>query len=199
MPKSIDIDAKHAEFMRASIRVIAQQGLAAASMRKISAAAGCTTGALTHYFPTREELLLRTLCQIHEQAGRRMLAAMHDESTAWGKLISVLRVSLPLDRERHEEWRVSLAFWSACIDDVALRSEMQRRNHVWYDMVENLLQPLIPSSRSAIEARRLVALIDGLGVTVAREQPSGPALPRAQQDCELMLLHHIESIVSLTL
>ena len=53
MPKSVDPTQKRAAFVAASWDVIAAEGLRGATLRRVAAEAGCTTGALTHYFSDR--------------------------------------------------------------------------------------------------------------------------------------------------
>lgn len=52
-----DHNAKRAELLAAAIAVIAQDGYAGASMRKVAKHAGCTTGAVTYYFANKEEMV----------------------------------------------------------------------------------------------------------------------------------------------
>ncbi|MDC7827427.1 TetR/AcrR family transcriptional regulator [Pseudomonas sp. BLCC-B13] len=52
-----DHSAKRAELLAAAIAVIAQDGYAGASMRKVAQHAGCTTGAVTYYFANKEEMV----------------------------------------------------------------------------------------------------------------------------------------------
>lgn len=52
-----DHNAKRAELLNAALRVIAQEGYAGASMRKVAQQAGCTTGAVTYYFANKEEMI----------------------------------------------------------------------------------------------------------------------------------------------
>lgn len=52
-----DHNAKRTELLTAAISVIAQEGYAGASMRKVAQHAGCTTGAVTYYFANKEEMI----------------------------------------------------------------------------------------------------------------------------------------------
>ena len=52
-----DHDAKRAALLKAAASVIAEEGLASASLRKVARRAGCTTGAVTYYFANKEELV----------------------------------------------------------------------------------------------------------------------------------------------
>ncbi|KUL55502.1 TetR family transcriptional regulator [Streptomyces sp. NRRL F-4489] len=52
-----DHEAKRAELLKAAASVIAQEGYAHTSLRKVAQRAGCTTGAVTYYFANKEELV----------------------------------------------------------------------------------------------------------------------------------------------
>lgn len=51
-----DREAQREKILRAGIKVIAREGYAGASLRKVAQEAGHTTGALTYYFSDKEEL-----------------------------------------------------------------------------------------------------------------------------------------------
>jgi AcrR family transcriptional regulator len=52
-----DRAAKRSELLEAAISVIAQDGVAAASLRKVAERAGTSTGAVTYYFANKEEMM----------------------------------------------------------------------------------------------------------------------------------------------
>jgi AcrR family transcriptional regulator len=52
-----DHEAKRRELLKAANAVLAQEGYANLSLRKVAQRAGCTTGALTYYFANKEELV----------------------------------------------------------------------------------------------------------------------------------------------
>ncbi|RVU28007.1 TetR/AcrR family transcriptional regulator [Streptomyces antnestii] len=52
-----DHAAKRAELLKAATTVIARDGYANASLRKVAQQAGCTTGAVTYYFANKEDLV----------------------------------------------------------------------------------------------------------------------------------------------
>src|SRR5580692_1468139 len=73
MPKVVDHDARRAELVDAAWRVIAAEGLEAATMRRIAQAAGCTTGRVTHYFYSKDDMLVAALREVHRRAAERMI------------------------------------------------------------------------------------------------------------------------------
>jgi len=62
-----DHDARRATLLAAAISVIAQDGYAAASMRKVADQAGCTTGALTYYFANKEEMVQAVIKNLFDE------------------------------------------------------------------------------------------------------------------------------------
>ncbi len=52
-----DREARRAEILKAALAVIAEEGYAAASLRRVAERAGCTTGAVTYYFANREAMM----------------------------------------------------------------------------------------------------------------------------------------------
>ncbi|HEY2884667.1 MAG TPA: TetR/AcrR family transcriptional regulator [Rhizomicrobium sp.] len=52
-----DREAKRTELLDAALAVIAEEGIAAASLRRVAERAGCSTGAVTYYFANREEMM----------------------------------------------------------------------------------------------------------------------------------------------
>ena len=52
-----DREARRTELLDAALAVIAEEGIAAASLRKVAERAGCSTGTVTYYFANREEMM----------------------------------------------------------------------------------------------------------------------------------------------
>lgn len=65
-----DHAARRAELLAAAISVIAQDGYARASMRKVARQAGCTTGALAYYFADKEELVTAVAQSLFDEFDR---------------------------------------------------------------------------------------------------------------------------------
>lgn len=54
--------------LEAAISVIAREGYAGASMRKVAQHAGCTTGAMTYYFANKEEMVTAVAQSLFDRA-----------------------------------------------------------------------------------------------------------------------------------
>ena len=165
MPKKVDPVAQRLSLAKAGLAVIAAEGLEAATLRRIAAQAGCTTGTVTHYFPDRSALLRAALDAACQTAARRMYQAAMHAPTYLQKLEAVLREAVPLDDERRGEARVWLAFWGAASEDQALIEVHERRMADWRGLIRAVLQPLLnPKADLDHEVLVLCDLVDGLCV-----------------------------------
>jgi AcrR family transcriptional regulator len=199
MPRVVDHDERRAGFVTASWDVIAEEGLGAATLRRVAAAAGVTTGALTHYFCDREALLVEALRAAHFAAGARMRRAVAAARSDRARLSAVLEEALPFDAARLREWRVWLAFWGEAVGNPRLRRENEERVAEWRDLLEALVAPLVAgAATSGAASAELLSLVDGLGLrlalapraTLAREQ----AAARSVIDRAVMRLSRLEAV-----
>jgi AcrR family transcriptional regulator len=193
MPKVVDHDERRAQIVSATWDALASVGLEGSTMRAIAERAGCTTGRLTHYFDSREEIITAALREVHGRAGARMIRAAEGASGV-GALRAVLLEALPLDDERRLEWRVWLAFWAQATVDAGLRAENEQRYAEWRGVLDRLVREAVPGLRLAERAARvddLVALIDGLGLQATLDATSSArarasALRRAADRAAIM-------------
>lgn len=134
-------------------------------MRRLAAAADCTTGAITHYFSDRDALLLAMLRHVHRAAGERMGAAIAVERTPRDGLKAVLLHALPLDKERLVEWKVWLAFWGVVAGAPKLAAEHAARYAEWRAMLLSLVRENGVRGE-AVErlTAHLIAVVDGFGL-----------------------------------
>ena len=193
MPRIVDPNLKRDAFVRASWAVIGVEGLEAATLRRVAAQAGCTTGSLTHYFPDRHGLLVASLRGAHKAAAARMRAAGRRAPAGAPRLRAVVMEALPLDEERAREWRVWTAFWGAAASEPVLRRENFRRYGAWRAALRALLKPLIadPADIEA-EAGLLIAVIDGLGLQIALRDGDDTRLGDLQGRAVRQIDHYLE-------
>jgi AcrR family transcriptional regulator len=174
MPKVVDIEQRRAELTEAAARLIARSGIESATMREVAAEAGWTTGALTHYFADKRELLLTTF-QASLTNRRAHRPADADASPA-AQLRASLDGALPLDEARRRHWMVTIAFCAQAAGDPEL-AEAQRgayrefRNHVATLAVRCGLTGRRDAQRYA---ERLIAHADGIAVQALFDEQSWP-------------------------
>ena len=100
--------------------------------------------------------------------------------------------ALPLDEPRLREWRVWLAFWAESMNDAELAEENARRYAEWRELLQEVVGSLTRHGAQAEhEVAHLVALVDGLGLRLARHTEGDPALEAQQRECVDTLMHHL--------
>jgi AcrR family transcriptional regulator len=178
VPKAVDHEERRASIVAAAQRTIGAGGLDGATMRKIAQAASCTTGLLSHYFDSRDQILIAALKAAHRAAGQRMMvvAAEADPVRA---LRNVLLEALPLDDLRRGEWLVWIAFWSQAVHSDPMREEHVSRYREWLALLAELLLKAEGNRTGGPdpvdEAFRLSALVDGLGLQITLRRGGGDA------------------------
>jgi len=175
MPKVVDADLRRQDLAAAAARVIARAGLTGANLRDVAAEAGMTTGALTHYFSDKRELLIFTL---RASLARRAKAGYTDDARE--ALHSILEAALPVDDDSRLHWVVSVAFCAQAAgdDDLAV---VQR------DYYRDFRARVVARLRAAVadgylrfdgdaeaEADRLIALVDGIAFQAMLDPDSWP-------------------------
>ncbi len=114
MPKIVDHDKRRDLISEAACGVIARIPLDRLTLRDIAAAAGCTTGAVTHYFADKGQVLEAALDWVIRSREKRLEHEFRDGAP---DLRRVLCQHLPLDKERVVESRVMCAFIGKAYND----------------------------------------------------------------------------------
>jgi AcrR family transcriptional regulator len=194
MPKEVDLQRKRSEFADAAWLLMRDEGLPAATLRRVAAQTHCTTGALTHYFPSREALLVEALRRAHFAAGARLIAAVRNVRGDLKRLETILLEALPLDLERMKEWKTRLAVWAAASGNQILREENSRRYQEWGGLLERYLSPIVPRDELRREAVLLMGLIDGLALRLVLHAPRGARMHSAVAEVVSDVRFHLRSL-----
>jgi len=175
VPRSVDAVERRHELTEAAARLIAQSGIGAATMRGVATEAGWSTGALTHYFADKRELLLATL-QTSLRRRRDQGPAPADDSPG-AVLHAALAAALPLDDDSRRHWMVTVAFCAEAAGDAELAAAQQDAYRQFLRRVTRLVGRVTagaePEARRTAE--RLIALIDGVALQALFDPASWPA------------------------
>lgn len=125
MPRLADHEQRRRQITDAARRVVARDGLAAATFQSVAAEAGISVRLVQYYFGSKREFLLATHRAVAVDAGERFagrLAALGDDPPPREVLRAVLGELLPTDADRRADAIVLDAFHSAALTgaDVAV-------------------------------------------------------------------------------
>ena len=175
MPKVVDIQQRRAELTEATARLIARSGIESATMREVAAEAGWTTGALTHYFADKRELLLTTFQT--SLANRRSQRPTDADADPASQLRASLEGALPLDEARRRHWMVTIAFCAHAAGDAELAAAQSAAYREFRDHVAELAARcgLTDKRNAEAYAERLIAVADGIAVQALFDEHSWPS------------------------
>jgi AcrR family transcriptional regulator len=183
LPKVVDHDERREEIVAAAGRLIARQGLEAATVRAIAAEAGFSSGVIDHYFADKDDLLLQALAASHRRISARFSRVTRGR---WGlaAVRALLADNLPTDSTRRDETRMEVQFWARSLGDEALLDVQRRETAAFRGQLRKHLDEAVAAGElggtvdpdDALE--RLLALMDGISVRAVIE-PS--RLPPARQ------------------
>ncbi|AEV82097.1 TetR family transcriptional regulator [Actinoplanes sp. SE50] len=168
MPKIVDHDARRRELAGAVQRVIARDGVAQVSIRTVAAESGWSSGALRHYFATRDELLAFACEQMIEQVTERIVAMPTDGPTP-AVVRRILLETMPVDEQRYTEAAIGFAFLALGLSDPALARVQRLTFTRMANLCRQLTDALTPDADEAARrslARRMHVVVDGLTVHV---------------------------------
>ncbi|GAB3087481.1 TetR/AcrR family transcriptional regulator [Micromonospora schwarzwaldensis] len=198
MPKRVDHRERRALIADALMRVAAEQGLEAVSLRQVAAAAQVSTGMVQHYFRTRDEMMVFALAVVSERNETRVRQAVEALGVTpppRALLRAMLTELLPLDEERRADGRVALAFLAYTAVRPAVAAALHDDTAALRAFVAGQLarSPLAADGRVDPEpaAVGLLAVMEGLGIHVlGGHYPPETAL--AALDAQLDLLFGAE-------
>jgi AcrR family transcriptional regulator len=170
MPKIVDNEVRRAELTDAAARLIARAGIGAATLRNVATEAGWTTGVVTHYFPDKRTLLLRTF-----QASLAHRRSRRDLSDPLAALHASLTGALPLEDEQRRHWMVSVAFCAQAAGDDELATAQREAYREHRDYVASLAGAALPTDDPIGLAEQLIASVNGIAVQALFDPESWPA------------------------
>ena len=161
--------SRRRELGEAVWRVVLRDGIAAASVRKVAAEAGVSTGSLRHVFPSQSELLTFAMQLIVDEV-RRRVEAVDPSDDVRDTVERRLHCLLVLDPETRAIFDVWLAFASRARVEACLRPLRDQTHAEVRELCRQSVETLRdqgmarPELDVRYESERLHALIDGIAM-----------------------------------
>lgn len=152
-------------------RLIAREGMQAASMRAIAAEAGYANGALAYYFSGKDDLVRASYEFVFAQTAARIAGATAGLS-GLAALEKFCDEVLPLDEEKLLEARIVLPFWTSAQHDRALAQLHEVGMVAWRAQMRRHLReaqkqgeiPRASERKVAVQVEQLLAMLSGAQV-----------------------------------
>lgn len=173
MARHADHDKRRAAFGEAAFNILASEGLAGLTVRSVAKAAGFTTGALVHYFPTKSDLFIAA----SEHAALIVRPRMERDEVEFPGLEGVRQViheALPRTPQIRALWSVWLVFWDRARIDPDIGKLAKLRYAEWHGRLARLFKraqevgEISSSFEPDVLARTATVLVDGIAVQALR-------------------------------
>ena len=168
MPKIVDHDQRRQQLGEAAWRVILREGIDGATTRLIARESGYSAGVLSHYFESKDEILLEALRVSHTTVKERLNGVL-EHKTGFEALRAFCYDTVPLQVAQVRETQLEMSFWSRVLVKDSLREVQLTEASYWHEI---LLRVIIAAQELGelvdgdpfVVADILAGLIDGLSV-----------------------------------
>ncbi len=172
MPKIVDRAERRNAIATAAAQAIADEGIEAVTMKGIAARASVTTGAVTHYFASKDEVVLEALLLVDASMKARFTNALEKKGT----LIDALLAALPHDAESRRDWSVWRVFSDRASRSDELRAQYRASTDGWLDAAVDALAAQHGSSTRTrrLQAEIIVHIVNAIGDEASVDPSSWP-------------------------
>lgn len=164
----IDPDKRREDIAQVTIDLVAREGLAAATFRRIAAEGGWSTASITNYFVDKQDLLVWTFQVLAAEGERRFGEALDSSGT---DPVPALLTMVPWCPANVRRWKAYLAFWDAAVRDSELAALLAGSTSAGMDLLDRLVRRSCPAGadcRAAVE--RLNATVQGVALQILVDQ-----------------------------
>jgi AcrR family transcriptional regulator len=172
MPRIVDHEERRSRLADAAATLIADAGLDAAGLRQVARAGAVTTGAVTHYFDSKEALLDAAYAAVMERLAAQQQAGPPVGELTAEALAGHVATFLPHDADSLRDWRVWLAFSARALVDPRLAAQHRA---AYARITAQLAGEISDRPEARALADMLVALVDGLAIRMMLEPGDWPA------------------------
>jgi len=169
MPKIVDHDEKRKQIAEAAWNIIRKEGVEKASIRRVAAEAGMSSGALRHYFSTQDEMLLFIMNYYLEEGKKRSQNKEWSENPVQA-VEEVLLELVPIDEEKKIETSVWWILALRSVTSDTIKDKKDEMTDGTYELANSMIEILAlkgvlsDSMNAELEKSRLTALIEGLSI-----------------------------------
>jgi AcrR family transcriptional regulator len=139
MPKIVDHAARRREIVEVAWSVIAERGLEAAVMRDLARECGFANGALSHYFPTKGDLLRAAWEHVFERTNER-IANSTVGLRGVDALVQFCKQVFPMTLTAQAEAKVVLNFWQRALSHPDLAEVNDKAMTTWRAFIRQCLE-----------------------------------------------------------
>lgn len=162
MPVLIDHEKTRQQIADIAGNIVAREGVAALTSRRMAEEAGTSRGIVTTYFRDMQDLVVATFLHATGRQGERFEAAIAEGPS----LQRAIEALLPLDDERLHDAKITFAFLGVALSDPKLYEIMAAHNDGAADRFESILiaSGRRKSAKTRSDAQHIVSVVIGVAI-----------------------------------
>ncbi|KQP97617.1 MULTISPECIES: TetR/AcrR family transcriptional regulator [unclassified Rathayibacter] len=169
------------DILSAVVTVLSTRGAEHLSIRTVAAEAGVSVGAVQHHFPTKQALLTGAMARVEERFRLRMRARLEHEPSAEVRLRAFCdEIACVADADLADA-----VVWTAFAARAGTDPEIRAIHSAGWTHTEGVVLALMHAAHPAAafgpdDAALLLAVLDGIAVARAAEEPARMTSARAR-------------------
>jgi len=167
--------SRQEQLLDAAGRAIAELGLTHVRVTDVAERAGMTTGHVTYYYPSKNDLLLQAIRRSEAALTTQVVAELTGIDDPWQRLDRLLRLSAA-EAVGDPGWVLWLHVWSTAADDPAVARVHDQLDGAWRSMLLDAVEygcrrgDFVADDPAAV-TEQLSALVDGLSIQLTLGSP----------------------------
>lgn len=186
-----DTSAKKQEILQAAKKLIAENGIAAVTIKDIAREIGSTTGLVTYYFDNKDHIITSVKDMAFDEIASA-LTDIYDVDDPVEKLSKAVQAILPLTDERAQTWMVYVQYLPDGLRNQSVKNSQAHRGRRWVHRFETILLELRSAKRlkpfiNPGDAARMITLfIEGLSINAVTDPEEYPGSVQVAQSEQLL-------------
>lgn len=159
---AVDHQERRRRISEAAIALIAEEGLEAATIRRIAGEVGDSTKIVTHYFASKQELLLEAFELLAGEAFAKIDRLLARDPA---DLVGALMIMAAADETGVRHWRLYLSFWEWAVRDPETAASIRVYGELAIARIAAAIEARNgPRTDRMTVARTLNALVQGISL-----------------------------------
>ena len=191
MPKVGMQPVRRQQLIDATIESVAEFGLQATTINRISKKAGLSSGIISHYFAGKQGLIEATVRYLLSNLKKVLIEGLTPTTTPEQRLMLIIEANFSRLQQQSETTKTWLSFWSQSMHDYELhRLQIVNSRRLFSNLACSFKQ-LMSDDDAKLAAQLCAAMIDGLWLRAVLSKSDENEF----EHCECLAKSYVNSLI----
>lgn len=192
MPKVGMEPLRRQQLIEATLGSVAEVGLHATTINRISKRAGLSSGIISHYFGGKQGLIEATVRFLLNSLKISLISKTHQACSAEERLMFIVEANFSIIQQQTSSTKTWLSFWAQSMHDEQLHRLQTVNARRLYSNLAFSLKKLMPENDARRAAKLAAGMIDGLWLRAVLSKASEQEFKQAEE----LAKHYVSSLIS---